>query len=1001
MKQYMTFHENPEILHVNTEEDRNYYIPFAPGEDAFASRKASGRLTDLNGLWDFTFYESFADMPADFLAKKPETVITVPSCIQLQGFDKPQYTNFAYPFPYDPPFVPTDNPVSVYHRTFEYKEDGRERYLVFEGVDSCFYLFVNGQIFGYAQVSHAMQEFRITEALTEGENHIAVAVLKWCDGSYLEDQDKIRMSGIFRDVYLLTRPKEHITKYVYSATFGDDYESAMLHFEARSDAAVSYVLKDADGTVVKEGKCDEDGFFDCKIEAPVLWNPENPYLYQLLLITEDEIIGERVGLREVTIKDGVFKVNKRPVKLRGVNRHDSYGKTGYTCDERMMREDLYLMKRCNINAIRTSHYPNQPLFYQLCDEIGMFVIDEADLESHGSVFAGNGFDWKSGNDQVALAATNPIFAKAIVDRIMKLVNRDINRPCVILWSMGNEAGYSKFLEDAVKLVKATDITRPVHYEGCAYVLDGTTKDEIDIESHMYSSRSDIVKYLNDETNTKPYFLCEYSHSMGNSNGDLAAYWDLIYDNPKMMGGCVWEWCDHSVSIGQTSDGREKWGYGGDFGDEAQNDGNFCCDGLLYPDRKMHTGLYELKQCYRPLSVKPSEYDSTVYVVTNHMDFTAFEELFSLSMEMKDTGKFVYETPVDITLAAGQSLTIKVPEVPQNHGEDVRVRFITRYKKDTPYCEAGTEAGFDQLCLRSSTHRFAPVKLAGRLFLHAKEDDNSYTIETKEAVYTVSKKTASITSILIDGEEVLTAPSAFNLYRAPIDNDGRIRREWDTFRLGNLTPKVYSVKIIEAVDIVTIKAELSLGFAGYYPAAQVNLEYIFHPAGELNIKTQVKINEQITYLPRFGLRFFLRDDFEDFSYYGSGPLESYEDKNLASYVDLHHTTVTNNHEDYVRPQENSSHYACRYATVSNDRYLVRLDAETDFSVNASHYSQEQLKEKKHSWELIPEDRTVLCADYRMSGIGSASCGPDLDEFYRLSEKEFTFGLWFTARKLNNL
>ena len=416
---------------------------------------------------------------------------------------------------------------------------------------------------------------------------------------------------------------------------------------------------------------------------------------------------------------------------------------------------------------------------------------------------------------------------------------------------------------------------------------------------------------------------------------------------------------------------------------------------------MHTGLYELKQCYRPLTVTPSEFDSSVYVVTNRMDFTAFEELFSLSMEMKDSGKFVYETPVDITLAAGESLTIKVPEVPQNHGEDVRVRFITRYKKDTSYCETGTEAGFDQMCLRSATHRFAPVKLAGRLFLHAKEDDGNYTIETKEAVYTVSKKTASITSLLIDGEEVFTAPSAFNLYRAPIDNDGRIRKEWDTFRLGNLIPKVYSVKMIEAVDIVTIKAELSLGSAGFYPAAQVSLEYIFHPAGELNIKTQVKINEQISYLPRFGLRFFLRDDFEDFSYYGCGPLESYEDKNLASYVDLHHTTVTNNHEDYIRPQENSSHYASRYATVSNDRYLVRLDAETDFSVNASHFSQEQLKEKKHNWELIPEDRTVLCADYRMSGVGSASCGPDLDDFYRLSEKEFTFGLWFSARKLNNL
>ena len=997
----MTFHENPEILHVNTEADRNYYIPFAPGEDAFGSRKTSGRLTDLNGDWDFTFYESFAEMPNDFLNRKAADVIPVPSCIQLKGYDKPQYTNFAYPFPYDPPFIPADNPVAVYHRTFDYKEDGRERYLVFEGVDSCFYLFVNGQIFGYAQVSHAMHEFRITEALTEGENHIVVAVLKWCDGSYLEDQDKIRMNGIFRDVYLLTRPKQHISKYVYTATFGDDYETAALHVETSTDAAVSYVLKDRDGTVIKEGKADEDGFFDIKIDAPVLWNPEKPYLYDLTLITDDEIIGEKVGLREITIKDGVFKVNKRPVKLRGVNRHDSYGKTGYVCDERMMREDLYLMKRCNINTIRTSHYPNQPLFYQLCDEIGMFVIDEADLESHGSVTAANGSEWKAGYDQIAMLATNPIFAKAVTDRIMKLVNRDINRPCVILWSMGNEAGYSRYIEDAVKLVKATDISRPVHYESSRYVLDGTTKDELDIESQMYAPLSDIIKYLNDENNKKPYFLCEYSHAMGNSNGDLAGYWDMIYANPKLMGGCVWEWTDHSVSLGQTSDGREKWGYGGDFGDETQNDGNFCCDGLLTPDRKMHTGLYELKQCYRPITVTPSEFDSTVYVLNNRMDFTAFEELFSLSMELKDSGRFVYETPVDITLDPGQSLTIKVPEVPQNHGEDVRVRFITRYKKDTPYCESGTEAGFDQLCLRSSTHRFAPVKLAGRLFLHAKEDDNNYTIETKEAVYTVSKKTASLTSLLIDGEEMFRAPSSFNLYRAPIDNDGRIRKEWDTFRLGNLIPKVYSMKMIEAVDVVTIKADLSLGSAGFYPAAQINLEYTFHPAGEINIKTQVKVNEQITYLPRFGIRFFLRDDFEDFSYYGSGPLESYEDKNLASYVDLHHTTVTNNHEDYVRPQENSSHYACRYATVSTDRYVIRLDAEPEFSVNASHFSQEQLKEKKHNWELIPEDRTVLCADYRMSGVGSASCGPDLDEFYRLSEKEFSFALWLSAKKLGKI
>ena len=997
----MTFHENPEILHVNTEEDRNYYVPFAPGEDAFAGRKASSRLTDLNGEWDFTFYESFFDMPSDFLNRKPENKISVPSCIQLQGYDKPQYTNFAYPFPYDPPFVPTENPVAVYHRTFDYKADGRERYLVFEGVDSCFYLFINGQIFGYSQVSHAMHEFRITEALTEGENHIAVAVLKWCDGSYLEDQDKIRLTGIFRDVYMLARPKEHITKYVYTVTFGEDYETAVLHLETVSGVPANVTLRDADGSVVKTGKTDEDGFFDCKIETPVLWNPEKPYLYNLLLETEDEIIGEKVGLREITIKDGVFKINKRPVKLRGVNRHDSYLKTGYCCDEKMMREDLYLMKRCNINTVRTSHYPNQPLFYKLCDEIGMFVVDEADLESHGSVTAVNGVEWKAGYDQIALAATNPMFAKAITDRIMKLVTRDINRPCVILWSMGNEAGYSKYIEDAIKLVKATDITRPVHYESSRYVLDGTTKDELDIESNMYSTLADIHKYLKDETNTKPYFLCEYSHAMGNSNGDLKAYWDLIYDNPKLMGGCVWEWCDHSVSLGQTSDGREKYGYGGDFGDGMQNDGNFCCDGLLYPDRHMHTGLYELKQCYRPLSVVQSEYDSSVYILTNHMDYTAFEDRFTLSMEMKDSGRFLYEAPVEIHLAAGETMTMKAPELPQNHGEDVRVRFIARYKSDMPFCEAGTEAGFDQLTIRSTNHKYNPVKISGRLFLHAKEEDDAYTIQTKEGIYTVSKKTAAITSLLLDGDEAFRAPAEFNLYRAPIDNDGRIRKEWDGFRLDRLVPRVYSMKIIEAVDIITIKTELSLGSNGFFPAANISLEYIFHPAGEINIKTNVKINDQITYLPRFGMRFFLRDDFEDFSYYGCGPFESYEDKNLASYVDLHHTTVTNNHEDYVRPQENSSHYNCRYATVMSDNYIVRVDSEEGFSVNASHFSQEQLRDKKHNWELIPEDRTILCADYRMSGVGSASCGPDLDEFCRMNEKEFDFNFWFTARKLSKI
>lgn len=999
MKKYMTFHENPDILHVNTEKDRNYFIPFAPGEDVFASRKESSRFVSLNGEWDFHYYESFFSMPVDFVNQEFETKIEVPSCIQYKGYDKAQYTNVAYPIPYDPPFVPTDNPVAVYHTTYEFEQDGRERYLVFEGVDSCFYLFINGQVFGYSQVSHAMHEFRITESLVPGKNDITVAVLKWCDGTYLEDQDKIRLTGIFRDVYMLSRPAGHIEDYVYTAAFDDDYASATLHLKVNGGADTKIVIKNADGDIIKEGVIDEDGFFDCKIDKPILWNCEKPYLYRMEMNGEDECIGEEIGLRDIKIEEGIFRINGVAVKLRGVNRHDSYFNSGYACDEDMLRDDLYMMKRSNINTIRTSHYPNQPLFYKLCDEIGMFVVDEADLEAHGSADAVNGYEWKEGYDKIAYTVTNPMFEKAVFDRIMKLVTRDINRPCVIMWSMGNEAGYSAIMEAAVKLVKATDVTRPVHYESSIHCYDGTTRQELDVDSFMYPAVSDIIKYLDDEKNTKPYFLCEYSHSMGNSNGDLRAYWNLIYNNPRMMGGCVWEWCDHSFPLGKLSDGRDKFGYGGDFGDEDQNDRNFCCDGIVYPDRRMHTGLLELKQCYRPLTVSVAEDKANVYILTNRLLYSNFEDLYSLSLEMKDTGRFLSETPIDIKLAPGESATFEAPEVPQNHGEDIRIRFIVRYKKETPYCAEGYEAGFDQLPLRSVSHKYGIVKVSGRLFLHAKEDSEYYYIQTKEAAYMVSKKDASLVSAKIDNEELFTESSSFNLFRAPIDNDMHIRRMWEKFRLDKLVPRLYSIKMIEAVDIITVKAEFSLCSRGFFPAAHINIEYIFHPAGEVHVKTNVKINEQISYLPRFGIRLFLQPDFEDFSFYGNGPFESYEDKNLASFVDLHHTTVTRNHEDYIRPQENSSHCGCRYATVSNDKYLVRFDTDTEFSVNASHYSQEQLTAKKHNWELIPEDQTVLCCDYRMSGVGSASCGPQLDEFYRLSEKEFDFNFWLTIRRIS--
>lgn len=995
MKTYMTFHENPEILHVNTEPDHNYFIPFAKDQNPFANREESDRFTLLNGDWAFSFYESFAKMPNNFYQQPGETTIPVPSCIQLHGYDYSQYTNTAYPIPFDPPYVPTENPVAVYSKTFNYENDGNERYLVFEGVDSCFYLFINNQFFGYSQVSHSTSEFCITGALKEGENTIMVAVLKWCDGTYLEDQDKLRFTGIFRDVYVLSRSQKRISGYRVNTSCNEDFTEANVHIEIDTNTPVTVTLKNRDGEIVAEGNADEDGYFDATISNPVLWNAELPYLYKLELATEEEVIGEKVGVRTVTTTDGVFKINGVMVKLRGVNRHDSYPRTGSVASIEQITKDLHLMKRNNINCIRTSHYPNAPQFYQLCDELGFYVVDEADMESHGSADAYNPVNWDKGYVGIAQIVTNPIFEKAITDRILKLVTRDYNRPCVIMWSLGNESGYSRFVENAAKLLKATDISRPLHYESSKYALDGTDDSELDVVSHMYAPISDMYKYASETKEGKrPYFLCEYCHAMGNGPGDLADYWRVIESDDCFMGGCVWEWCDHAVYDGTTEDGKNRYLYGGDF-NELHNDGNFCMDGLLYPDRIPHTGLYELKQCYRPIYINHSE-EGNVYTFTNRMNFAKFQDLFTLSYEVKDSGKFLFEESLDIELEPGATVALEIPKLWMLHGDDLRVRFLVHWKEDQPFCEKGTLASFEQICLREDPNRFQPDRSVDRKHLSVENQEFAYVVHTKTTTYTVNKYDAAISSVKVGEREVLTEPISWNLYRAPIDNDRNVSWVWRKLFLHCPKPKLYSMRLIEAGDEIILKSELSLGRSIFEPPVRMTLEYSFFPGGECNVRTDVKVMEDLSYLPRFGVRMFVDKAFEDFTYYGYGPFESYVDKHLASYVDLHHTTVTGNHEDYIRPQENSSHCGVKYASLSDGRNTLFVTSENDLSVNASHYTQESLESARHNFELKESDSTILCVDKMMSGVGSASCGPALDEIYQLNDKEFHFSFWFYVK-----
>ncbi|MBQ7580980.1 MAG: glycoside hydrolase family 2, partial [Clostridia bacterium] len=579
-KSFMNCHENLQKLHVGTMPDHNYFIPFKKGQDAFSDRENSQCFELLNGQWGFSYYDSVIDLPDDFTSMDLKDTIPVPSNWQLFGYDTAQYTNINYPIPFDPPFVPDENPVGVYRRDYLYSPDGFRRILCFEGVDSCFYLYVNSKFVGYSQVSHHTSEFDITDCLAEGKNEICVAVLKWCDGTYLEDQDKFRLSGIFRDVYVLSRPKKRLESYTITAQPDDSFKSGILRMTLHA-ASATVRLFDGEELIFEEF-VPENAQLEKRIESVSLWSAESPYLYKLEIETDFEIIGERIGFRRVYVEDRALKLNGRHIKIFGANRHDSYPDTGYYADKAKMRKDLTMMKKANINAVRTSHYPNAPEFYQICDELGLYVIDEADIETHGCINIANKYG-VDGYDAISLIACDERFREAILDREKLLVTRDINRPCVIFWSLGNESGYGENFRQGAKLIKSIDRTRLVHYESVAS-LDKTPYDDLDVLSAMYWSPEVIRKFISGKNEKRPFILCEYCHAMGNGPGDLEEYHNLFMENDRLCGGLIWEWADHAVILGKADDGRIKYGYGGDSG-ERHHDGDFCMDGLCYPDRR--------------------------------------------------------------------------------------------------------------------------------------------------------------------------------------------------------------------------------------------------------------------------------------------------------------------------------------------------------------------------------------------------------------------------------
>ncbi|WP_211133328.1 glycoside hydrolase family 2 TIM barrel-domain containing protein [Coprococcus comes] len=997
------YYEDLSVLHENTMPARAYFIPASKRMDNLVEhREESDRMQLLNGTWKFQYFNSIYDVQEPFFEKDYDTEnfdeIQVPSVWQMAGYDTHQYTNIRYPFPFDPPYVPQDIPCGTYAHTFVYHKDENapKAFLNFEGVDSCFYVWINGSYVGYSQVSHMTSEFDITDLLRDGENSIAVLVMKWCDGSYLEDQDKFRMSGIFRDVYILKRPKQAISDYHIKTRIEDMLAKVEIEMKFYSPLNVKISIEDRNGAVVALGSIAEEGTAVLEIASPELWNTENPYLYKLILETENEVIVDHIALRKIEIKDQVIYLNGQKIKFRGVNRHDSDPVTGFTINPEQITTDLTLMKQHNFNAIRSSHYPNAPFFYEMCDKYGFMVIDEADIEAHGPfmIYRKEDTDYNRFKRWNEMIADDPAWEEAIVDRVKLMVERDKNRFCIVMWSMGNESAYGCNFEKALEWTKNFDPDRITQYESARYRNYDEIYDysNLDVYSRMYPALSEIQEYL-DKDGSKPFLLVEYCHSMGNGPGDFEDYFQMIQDNDKMCGGFVWEWCDHAIAHGTAENGKTIYAYGGDHGEEI-HDGNFCMDGLVYPDRTVHTGLLEYKNVYRPARVISYDKESGELVLHNYMDFDNLKDYVKISYELTQDGLLIgkgklAEVSVVPHSEGKTNLQVNVPENGKCY-----LKLTYHLKKEMPLLEEDYILGFDEI---EVSQKDAKCQLAEKWVektvtdseLQVSEDDTQIHIKGREFAYTIDRRTALFTEMKFAGREYLNHPMELNIWRAPTDNDMYIKSEWKKAHYDKAYTRAYTTEVVQGKHGVKIISHASVVAETVQKILDVTITWKIEAAGKIDADIAVTKDDEFPDLPRFGVRMFLDKKLSAARYFGMGPQESYCDKHQAASHGLYQANVDDLHEDYIRPQENGSHYDCEYVELNNSRYGIVVSAENAFSFNASYYTQEELEEKTHNYELTESDSVVFCVDYALNGIGSNSCGPVVLEQYRFDDVLFRF------------
>jgi beta-galactosidase len=1006
---YPEWNNNPEIFQVNRLEAHASLMPYK-------QFKESSNFMLLNGMWKFSFAENPDKRIKNFYENDYDcsnwNEIKVPAHWQMEGYDYPQYTNKLYPWHgkenVKPGFAPVEyNPVGSYARSFVIPKEweGKPVYISFQGVESAFYVWINGDFVGYSEDSFSPSEFDITPYLVEGENKLAVEVYRWCDASWLEDQDFWRLSGIFRDVYLFATPAARIYDYSVVTELDEKYENANMIIKAKvtnyfnkfvDELNMEAMLYDRNNNKVYSEpirtEIDLSNKAEVKVEVsqfverPLKWSAEHPNLYTLVLQLKDnkekiiETLSCKVGFRKFEIKDGLMKINGERILFKGVNRHEFNYKQGRAIGYEDMLYDVKLMKKFNINAVRTSHYPNNVLWYELCDEYGLYVIDETNLETHGM--------WELGHykTEEILPGSHPQWTNAVIDRCNSMQQRDKNHPSVLIWSLGNEAfGGENFIK-MHDFLKENDPTRLIHYEGLFH--HRATEAASDIESQMYTKPRDVEAYAVNKPK-KPFILCEYSHSMGNSNGNLFKYWDLFRKYAVLQGGFIWDWIDQAI-LSRTKDGIEYLAYGGDFGD-TPNDGNFCGNGIIFADRTLTPKIYEVKKCYESIKVEALDLKLGKIKIYNEFLFTNLKQ-YKLLWNISKNGIVIFNgnNDVDVKPNSAESISLDYTLPKANTAEEeyfLNISFVLR--EDTLWAESGHEIAFEQFKL--------PVEFE---IIETELEYPALTVENKDRTLEICgidftavfhKFSGELISYTFKGLELLKESITPNFWRAVTDNDlgNKLQERCATWKNAG------KYKILKNLSIEVLKSKVIIKANFIIPTSSISECIITHEVygnGEIKITETLVPGENLPEIPEVGMSFTMDKSFENLTWYGMGPHENYWDRNKGAKIGLYNGKIKEQFVPYIKPQECGNKTEVRWACLSNNEGIgIKIKGEPVIELNALPYTITELEENDHPYKLPQSDKVMVRVNHKQMGVGGDDTwgSKTHEEFTLYANKTYTY------------